>query len=49
MSSVEVQVGRSIGMGVHRDFYEVAIADGGLARSAGRVATEPEALSGVID
>jgi transposase len=40
----EVQVGRSIGMDVHRDFCEVAIADGGRARSAGRVATAPAAL-----
>ena len=37
-------VGRSIGLDVHRDFCEVAIADGGRARSAGRVATSPECL-----
>jgi transposase len=37
-------VGRSIGLDVHRDFCEVAIADGGRARSAGRVATVPEEL-----
>lgn len=37
-------MGRSIGMDVHRDFCEVAIADGGRASSAGRVATDPEAL-----
>ena len=37
-------VGRSIGLDVHRDFCEVAIADGGRARSAGRVATSPEEL-----
>jgi transposase len=37
-------VGRSIGMDVHRDFCEVAIADGGRARSAGRVATDAEQL-----
>src|SRR3954454_12746025 len=35
---------RSIGLDVHRDFCEVAIADGGRARAAGRVATTPEAL-----
>src|SRR4051812_32704130 len=35
---------RSIGMDVHRDFCEVAIAEGGSVRVAGRVATEPEAL-----
>jgi transposase len=32
-------MGRSIGLDVHRDFCEVAIADGGRARSAGRVAS----------
>src|SRR4051812_42005051 len=36
--------GRSIGLDVHRDFCEVAIAAGGRARSAGRVATTPEQL-----
>jgi transposase len=41
---MEVVVGRSIGMDVHRDFCEVAIADGGRARSGGRVATDPEQL-----
>jgi hypothetical protein len=35
---------RSIGMDVHRDFCEVAISDGGKARSAGRIATNPEEL-----
>jgi transposase len=37
-------MGRSIGLDVHRDFCQVAIADGGRARSAGRVATTPEQL-----
>jgi transposase len=37
-------VGRSIGLDVHRDFCEVAIAEGGAVRSAGRVETTPEAL-----
>lgn len=37
-------MGRSIGLDVHRDFCEVAIADGGRARSAGRIATTPEQL-----
>jgi transposase len=32
-------MGRSIGLDVHRDFCEVAVADGGRARSAGRVTT----------
>lgn len=35
---------RSVGMDVHRDFCEVAIAEDGVVRSVGRVATEPEAL-----
>jgi transposase len=37
-------MGRSIGLDVHRDFCEVAVADGGRARSAGRVATTPKDL-----
>lgn len=37
-------MGRSIGLVVHRDFCQVAIADGGRARSAGRIATTPEQL-----
>jgi transposase len=37
-------MGRSIGLDVHRDFCQVAIADGGRARSAGRIATSPEML-----
>jgi transposase len=37
-------VGRSIGLDVHRDFCEVAIAEDGAVRSAGRVETTPEAL-----
>ena len=37
-------MGRSIGLDVHRDFCEVAIADGGRARSAGRIDTTPEQL-----
>ncbi len=35
---------RSIGMDVHRDFCEIAIAEEGVVRAAGRIATEPEAL-----
>jgi len=41
---VEVKMGRSIGLDVHRDFCEVAIADGARARLAGRVATTPQQL-----
>jgi transposase len=37
-------VGRSIGLDVHRDFCEVAIAEDGSVRSAGRVETTPWAL-----
>ncbi len=37
-------VGRSIGLDVHLDFCEVAIADDGAVRSAGRVETTPERL-----
>ncbi len=37
-------MGRSIGLDVHRDFCQVAIADGGRARSAGRVKTAPAEL-----
>jgi transposase len=40
----EVLMGRAIGLDVHRDFCEIAIADGGRARSAGRVATTPDRL-----
>src|SRR5918998_308661 len=35
---------RFIGLDVHRDFCEVAISDGGRARSAGRIDTSPQAL-----
>lgn len=37
-------MGRSIGLDVHRDFCQVAIADGGRARSAGRIAATREQL-----
>lgn len=37
-------MGRSIGLDVHRDFCEVAIADNGRARSAGRVTTSEHEL-----
>ena len=35
---------RSIGLDVHRDFCEVAIAGEAVIRSAGRVETSPESL-----
>lgn len=37
-------VGRAIGLDVHRDFCEVAIAENGEIRSCGRIATTPEQL-----
>ena len=37
-------IGRSIGLDVHLDFCEVAIAEDGAVRSAGRVETTPERL-----
>jgi len=36
---------RFIGLDIHRDFCEIAISDGGKARSAGRVNTSLEALT----
>jgi transposase len=36
---------RFISLDVHRDFCEIAISEGGKARSAGRVSTTPEALT----
>jgi transposase len=36
--------GRAIGLDVHLDFCEVAICEAGTVRSAGRVASTPEAL-----
>src|SRR4051794_31549636 len=35
---------RAIGLDVHRDFCEVAIAEHGKVRSAGRIATRPDML-----
>jgi hypothetical protein len=35
---------RDIGLDVHRDFCEVAISEEGEVRSAGRIATSPQAL-----
>ncbi len=39
-----VQV-RAVALDVHRDFCEVAIADGGRARAVGRVTSAPEELA----
>jgi transposase len=41
---VSRSVGRAIGLDVHRDFCEVAIAEDGAVCSAGRVETSPERL-----
>ena len=35
---------RSIGLDIHRDFMEVALAEGGELRSGPRVAMDPESL-----
>jgi transposase len=35
---------RDVGLDVHRDFCEIAIVEAGEVRSAGRIATSPEAL-----
>lgn len=35
---------RSVGMDVHRDFCEIAIAEEGAVRAAGRIQSRPEAL-----
>jgi transposase len=40
-----VVVGRSIGLDVHRDFCEVAIAEGGRVRRGGRIETKPETIA----
>src|SRR4051812_44480768 len=40
---------RSFGLDVHRDFCEVAICENGRVRSAGRIATTPEALQVFAD
>jgi transposase len=37
-------MGRAVGLDLHRDFCELAICEDGVVRSAGRVATTPEAL-----
>jgi transposase len=37
-------VGRAIGLDVHQEFCEVAIAEGGVVRSAGRIESTPERL-----
>src|SRR4051794_32345976 len=43
-NSMEGAAVRAIGLDAHRDFCEVAIAEAGNARSAGRIATRPDVL-----
>jgi transposase len=38
------EIGRAIGLDVHLEFCEIAICEDGKVRSAGRVASTPEAL-----
>jgi transposase len=44
VSSTKGALVRAIGLDVHRDFCEIAIAEAGRVRSAGRIATRPEVL-----
>src|SRR6478735_12499391 len=43
VSATKGETVRAIGLDVHRDFCEVAIAEAGEVRSAGRIAARPEA------
>ena len=43
-AAARTAVGRAIGLDVHLDFCEIAICEDGKVRSAGRVASTPEAL-----
>src|ERR1700687_2629480 len=43
------ELGRAIGLDVHRDFCEIAVCEDGKVRSAGRVATTPEALQALAE
>src|SRR5215210_4797213 len=43
-SSIERRTVRGFGLDVHRDFCEVAIAEGDRVRAAGRIATRVDAL-----
>jgi hypothetical protein len=42
-------VGRAVGLDVHRAFCVVAICEGGVVRSAGRVPSTPEGLGVLIE
>jgi len=43
------ELGRAIGLDVHLEFCEIAICEDGEVRSAGRVASTPEALGALAD
>jgi transposase len=43
------ELGRAIGLDVHRDFCEIAVCEQGKVRSAGRVASTPEALEALAE
>jgi hypothetical protein len=42
-------VGRAIGLDVHRDFCVIALCEGGVVRSAGRVPSTPDGVSSVVE
>ena len=43
------ELGRAIGLDVHRDFCEIAVCEDGKVRSGGRVASSPEALEALAE
>lgn len=49
MSRLDRWVGRAVGLDVHRDFCVIAICDGGVVRSGGRVPSTPEELRVLIE
>ena len=44
-----MEIGRAIGLDVHLDFCEIAVCEDGKVRSAGRVASTPEALKVLVE
>ena len=42
-------VGRAIGLDVHREFCEVAVCEGGVVRSAGRVPATPDGIRALAE
>jgi transposase len=49
MSATDRWVGRAIGLDVHRDFCQVAVCDGGVVRSGGRVASTPGGFKVLVE